>query len=97
MRMQVRSLASINGLRIQGCHELWCRSQMPLGSCVAVAVALIQLLAWELPYAIPVSLKNKTKQDKKNLLSTMRSNNKLRTSAKARAWQCYIIVLVPVR
>ena len=25
-------------VRIQRCHELWCRSQMWLGSCVAVAV-----------------------------------------------------------
>ena len=23
------------------CHELWCRSQMQFGSCVAVAVAVI--------------------------------------------------------
>ena len=27
------------GFRIQRCHELWCRLQMRLGSCVAVAVA----------------------------------------------------------
>ena len=26
MRMQVRSLASLSGLRIWCCHELWCRS-----------------------------------------------------------------------
>ena len=40
MRMRVRSLASISGLRIQHCCELWCRSQMQLGSCVAVAMAV---------------------------------------------------------
>ena len=38
MRMQVRSLASVSGLRIWRCHELWCRSQTRLGSDVAVAV-----------------------------------------------------------
>ena len=38
MRLQVRSLASFSGLRIKHCHELWCRSQMQLGSGVAVAV-----------------------------------------------------------
>ena len=38
MRMQVRSLASLSGLRIRCCHELWCRLQMQLGSWVAVAV-----------------------------------------------------------
>ena len=37
MRLQVWSLASINGLRIQRFHELWCRSQMRLGSSVAMA------------------------------------------------------------
>ena len=39
MRLQVRSLASLSGLRIQHCCELWYRSQMRLGSCVAVTVA----------------------------------------------------------
>ena len=38
MRLWVRSLASISGLRIQCCRELWCRSQMQLGSGMAVAV-----------------------------------------------------------
>ena len=37
-RMQVQSLASPSGLRIQSCRELWCRSQMWLGSCITVAV-----------------------------------------------------------
>ena len=39
MRTQVRSLASLSGLRIQCCHELWCSSQMWLRSGMAVAVA----------------------------------------------------------
>ena len=38
MRLQVRSLASLSGLRIWHCHELWCRSKMWLGSGVAVAL-----------------------------------------------------------
>ena len=38
MRMQVQSLASLSGSRIQHCWELWCRSKMRLGSSVAVAV-----------------------------------------------------------
>ena len=38
MRMQVRNLASLSGLRIWHFRELWCRLQMQLGSCVAVAV-----------------------------------------------------------
>ena len=38
MRMRVRSLASLFGLRIQCCYELWCTSQTWLGSHVTVAV-----------------------------------------------------------
>ena len=37
-RMQVPSLALLSGLMIQHCCELWCRSQMKLGSGIAVAV-----------------------------------------------------------
>ena len=36
MRMWVWSLSSLSGLRIQRCHEQWCRSQMQLRSCVAM-------------------------------------------------------------
>ena len=38
VRSWVRSLASLIGLRIRHCHELWCRSQTQLKSGVAVAV-----------------------------------------------------------
>ena len=38
MRIWVRSLASLSGLRIRHCHELWCMSQMRLRFGVAVAV-----------------------------------------------------------
>ena len=39
MRLWVQSLASLSWLRIQRCHDLWCRSQMQLRSGVAMAVA----------------------------------------------------------
>ena len=39
MRLQVQALALLSGLRIQRGWELWCRSQMHLGSGVAVALA----------------------------------------------------------
>ena len=39
MRLQVQSLASLTGLRIWRCGELWCRSQMWLGTRAAVALA----------------------------------------------------------
>ena len=38
MRLQVRSLASLSGLRIWCCRELWCRSQTWLRSHVAGAM-----------------------------------------------------------
>ena len=74
MRMRVRSLASLSGLRIWRCPELWCRSQMKLRSpllwmwCRLTAAALIQPLAWELPYALGVALKGKKTKNKKMLL-----------------------------
>ena len=40
MRTRVQSPALLSGLRIQHCRELWCRSQMQLGSGTAVAVVL---------------------------------------------------------
>ena len=57
MRTQVRSLALLSGLKIRRCHELRCRLQTRLGSCIAVAIALIGPLAWEPPYALVVALK----------------------------------------
>ena len=66
MRMLAQYLASLSGLRIQHCSQLWCRSQTRLESQVAVAVAQagtrssnFRPLAWELPYAISVALKSK--------------------------------------
>ena len=38
MRLQVQSVASLSGLRIRRCRELWCRAQMQLGSDFAVAL-----------------------------------------------------------
>ena len=62
IKLQVRSLAPLSELRIQCCCEL-----MLLGSGIAVAVvwcrpaavASIQSLAWELPYAASEALKKK--------------------------------------
>ena len=43
MRLQVRSLASLSGLRSRRCLELWCRLQMRLVSGIAVAVVLARI------------------------------------------------------
>ena len=77
MRFRVRSLASLSGLRIQCCYELRCRSQMPLGSHVAVAVALAGGYSSDLTPSLGTSIcwgsgpkrqkdKKKTKKTKKN-------------------------------
>ena len=73
MRLSVRFLASLSGLRIWHCHELWCRLKVRLGSGVAMlwcrlaAIALIRPLALEPPYAAGVALniKNKNKKIRK--------------------------------
>ena len=44
MKMHIRSLTWLSRLRIWHCPELWCRSQMWLGSHIAVAV----VLGWQL-------------------------------------------------
>ena len=41
MRTMVRALASLSGLRIWRCYELWFKSQMMLGSDIAVVEASI--------------------------------------------------------
>ena len=41
MRMQVRSLACLRGLRIWHCCELWCRLQTQLRSGIAVDVVYV--------------------------------------------------------
>ena len=69
MKMQVSSLALLNGLGILCCHELWCKSQTWFRSCIAVAVeyagatARIQTLAWE-PQHTTCSSKKKKKKKK---------------------------------
>ena len=72
MRLQVQSLASLSGLRIRCCHELWFRLQMQLRSAGIwlwrrpAAVALIRPLAWEPPCAVGWDPKKIKKPKKKN-------------------------------
>ena len=43
---EVGSLASLSGLRVRCCSELWYRSQVRLGSGVAMAVAMASGYSW---------------------------------------------------
>jgi len=71
MRTWVPSLASLSGLRVQHCCDLWLGGRC--GSDLAwmwlwrrpTAAAPIRPLAWELPYAASAALKSKKKR--KNL------------------------------
>ena len=56
MRWWVRPLASLSGLGIQCCRELWCRSQTRLGSCVAMAVALAGICSSDLTSDLGTSI-----------------------------------------
>ena len=77
MRFQVQSLASLSGLRIRCCPELWCRLQTRLRSGVTVALgrpaatALIGHLDWEPPYATGAALKRQ--KDKKKKINVWKS------------------------
>ena len=79
----------LSGLRIQHCHELWCRSQMWLGSRVAVAVVLASghnlnsIPAWEPPYATGAALK---RQKNKN-------SNKMKWSHENKQPTCDVSVI----
>ena len=70
MKMQVRSLSSLSGLRIWCCCELHCSLQMWLRLallwlwCRPAATALIQPLAWEPPCAAGAALKKAKKKKK---------------------------------
>ena len=68
MRLRVRSLASLSWLRIWRCHELWCWSQMWLGSGVAVAVVLASGYSSDYTPSLGTSIchKHSPKKKKKN-------------------------------
>ena len=64
MRMQVRSLASLSGLRIWCCSELWCMSQTRLRSGVAVVQA--SGYSSDLPPRLGTSICHRCDPKKKN-------------------------------
>ena len=69
MRLQVQYLTLLSGLRIQRCHDLWCRSQTLLRFYVVVwhrlaATAPIQPLAWKPPLCRGYGPKKKKKKNR---------------------------------
>ena len=99
MRMWVWPLTLLSGVRIQCCHELWCRSR---GSNLVwmwlwrkpAAAALIQPLAWGLPYARGVALKRQKERKKerkyiRNSYNSITKNNLMRQCKKRRLEQTF--------
>ena len=77
MRMWVQSLASLSGLKSRHCHELWCRFQMWLGSCVAVAMVQATAVATINPPSLETSICHRcgpenTKKKKKSMLQKIK-------------------------
>ena len=72
MKLRVRSLASLRGLRIRRCCELWCVADMAWIWCGCGCGVGWQLqlqfdpLAWERSHAAGVALNVKKKKKKKN-------------------------------
>ena len=70
MTLRVQSLASLSGLRIWRCCELWCGRRQGSDPTLLwlwsrpAAVALIQPLAWEPPYAAGAALKRQKDKNK---------------------------------
>ena len=86
MRIQIRSLVSLNGLRIQCCRELWHRSKMWLrpGVAVPVAVAVAGSCSSDSTPSLGTSIccrcglkKKKDKKKKKSLLGLSWHQNKI--------------------
>ena len=73
MRLQVRSLASLSGLRIQRCRELWLGRRRSLDLALLwlwyrlVATAPIRPLARDPPYATDVALQRQKDKKKKKI------------------------------
>ena len=72
MRTQVQPLASLSGLGIWRCRELWCSLDLALLWLWLwrrpAAAVLIGPQAWEPPYAAGAALKSKKKGKKKRIM-----------------------------
>ena len=75
MRTRVRSLASLRGLRIRRCQELWCGARHSLDPawlwlrCRLAAAAPIRPLAWKLPQAEGAALKRQKRERERKRVS----------------------------
>ena len=64
--MWVQCLGSLSGSGIWCCRELWCRSQMWLGSCVAVAAVRARSSSSDLTHSLGTSIRPGYSPNKQN-------------------------------
>ena len=80
MRLLVQFLASLSGLRIQCCSELWCRLQMKVRSGLAVTLAQACVNSSDQTPSLGISLicrgcgSKRTKKTKKKIKNKLISN-----------------------
>ena len=95
IRIRVKSLASISGLRTRRCCKLQHRSQVQLNLallwlwwCEPAAVAPIQPLVWEVPYAAKyLPKKQKKKKKKKKIIKWKRWSTAGEQTLKRWTWR----------
>ena len=90
MRSQVWSLASLGGLRIWHCHELWCRLQTRLRSGIAVVVAKASSCSSDLTPSLGISICCKCGPKKKRNNKDKKKQKKKKK--KKKMWQaCFYL------
>ena len=72
MRLQVQSLASLSGLSIQRCRELWCLTQTRSDH----ELLWLQPLAWEPPSTLGTGMALKKKDKKKSGMALKKKDKK---------------------
>ena len=82
IRMLDQCLTSQSGLRIQCCCEPWCRSQMQLRSCVAVAVVYDGSCSSNFTPRLGTSIKSKKRKKRRKEKETERKKRKERGKKK---------------
>ena len=102
MRMQVWSLTLLSELRVQWCHELWCKLQTRLRSRIAVAVVYAGSYSSNVTPSLGTSIwcrcdlkKKKKKKDlkKKRKKKKKKTNKKKKTTKKERKPMKNIIIM----
>ena len=91
VRLQVPSLASLRGLRIRRCRELWCRSQTGLGSRVAVAMVQAGSCIADLTPSLGTSICRRCSPEKKAKKKTTHTHTHTHTHTQKGPRVCRLV------